>query len=566
MIDITLILGICDSNDCGAVLLKDGKILGAVNEERLTRIKDMKGFPNLSVRYLLSSNALSIDDIDLIAVAGFNTPPFPERILRGNLKLPSRPDSFIQRTYLSWQSTSKRIHLQKLYASISKKVLQREISKFSPTRKIPLILFDHHLCHAAPANYMSPFKKTLTITLDGQGDGISSAIYEGTKEALQLRKYTSSSQSLGALYLYTTMELGFSKYTGSGKTMGLAAYGNPKETAPIFNEMISVSDCQIKTKVGGLFTHRFSHYMTRMRGQTKENIAAGIQKVLESKAQEYIQQAIQTYDCRNVCLSGGVALNVKMNQIINQMKDVDNLFIFPHPSDGGLALGAAILGYQWHCKKNAVPFRTLVLKDLYFGPEFSEESTHETLIQSKMPHEHIGHDPDHVARMISKGTIVGYFNHRMEYGPRALGNRSILADPRNKKIPAKINQYCNREQFMPFAPSVLQEPAQEYIDNLTDAPYMILGFNANKKTAKKIPAVVHVDQTVRPQTVDKAWNPNYYDILESFMNQTGIPMVMNTSFNMHNEPIVCSPSDALAALKKGAVDVLVMNGFLVRRK
>ncbi|HDK25834.1 MAG TPA: carbamoyl transferase [Candidatus Atribacteria bacterium] len=403
--------------------------------------------------------------------------------------------------------------------------------------------------------------------MDG-GDGSSSHVYRVEQGEFEKLCDISSYDSIGNYYSYVTHLCGFKAHKHEGKITGLAAFGEP-EYLDLLNGLITYKNGRIFNagncyywsaikKMKGILPNKFS----------KKNLACSIQDLLEEIVANYVYYWVDKTEIIDIALAGGVFANVKLNQRLNELKNVDSVFIHPAMGDGGLAVGAAYAVWAEKLLDNGHLPTSYRLDNVYFGQEYSNEEIEDALNKAGLKAKYSNNVEQAVAQFVKDKKVVGWFNGKMEYGPRALGNRSILADPTDASINIWLNKRLKRTEFMPFAPSILDTAASEFYINYEKAKYpakfMTITFDTTAEAIKKAPPTVHVDNTTRPQVVDKITNPSYYKILQIYEEIKGLPLFINTSFNMHEEPIVCSPEDAIRALKTGAVDVLVMGNWIVK--
>ncbi len=541
-------------HDASACLQSDGVTRSAVSEERFTRNKHHAGFPWHSVNYVLSNDDLSYENIDLVAV------PWPEKFNKA-LPLKERFIRFGRRFFYG------------SFASDRKKV--------TPIEKLKVVGIDHQLSHAASAYRNSGFKDALVLSLDGRGaemDASSScgALYHGENGEIK-RKQVYECASLGDFYGFATAILGFQVFDGEGKTMGLASFGKVDEKALRFLEkyvpkvegtMLGDSEKKLKG-VGEVLFNVHRHYYTDLaigmevaKQVGRENFAASAQHLLEQSVVKLVSNAIKESGFDKLCLAGGVFLNVKLNKKLRELDGVKDIFIYPNPGDAGATVGAAMEAEYRVTGKQPKPVRSV-----YLGPDYSDVEIEAALRKHKnFSYKKISDPAGETAELVSKGNIVGWFQGRMEWGPRALGARSVISAPHDVKVKDKLNLHLKqREWFMPFAPAMLYEKAGSYLKDPCESPYMIMAFDIVPEAKKSIAATVHVDDTVRAQTVKREQNPVYYDMIKEYGKLTGTPVVLNTSFNRHGLPIVCSPQDALWHLKVNCVEKLVIGNYLVSR-
>ena len=534
-----MILGIHDGHDAGAVLI-EGERIFAVNEERLNRIKKYRGFPEMSVAKVLEMADVSPEEVDVIAVAG---------IFR------------------------KQKRLLELEENLRK--------TFGPDFKRKVLFVEHHLAHSASAYYTSGWREAVALSIDAAGDGLSSSVYIGREGEMIRIAQSTYIDSLGDFYSSVTELLGFKPMRHEGKVMSLAAYGRPaydlsniiELNGLSFDNHLGVVGVEATRKLAGLFGYPLRHSRGIALQMKRGNLEGELQKKaieIAASAQAHLEKLIEElglklggYDLP-LAYAGGVAQNVKANAVLRQVVGDDNLWVFPAMDDGGLAFGAAIF-VKAQFERLEGKWRPFKLEHVYLGPSYRKEEVEEFLKGEGVEFEEVDDVPGLVADTLVEGRLVGFFQGAMEFGPRALGNRSILADPRDESVKKRLNVALQRDVFQPFAPSILWERAEEYLEDLDGTPneFMTMSYTASKEFRKGAPAVVHVDGTTRPQAVRREINPSYHDVIKAFERRTGLGAVLNTSFNMHGEPIVCSPADALKTFRNAGLDVLVVEGFAV---
>jgi len=553
---MTYTLGITEGHDAGATLLKDGKIVAAVNEERLNRQKMFCGLPILSINKVLEIEGIKPIDIDGVGIAG--TLGVMARLSWDN------PD-FMKKLYMFICKHSPNLVGSMFFANLQRNIFEHKRGKVVPNYLesigilAPYCFYDHHKCHAASAYYTCGKKHALIITSDGSGDGLSSSVYVGNDGHLELIKEISTFHSLGYYYAYVTNLLGWRMFLDEGKCTGLAAHGRYKDTLRFFDKCIDFIDGQPVNKLQLMGTDVIKYIKKSWDKLPKVNWAAGIQKKCEQIMRRMVDYYIKKTTIRDVAVAGGLFANVRINQAILESPYIDSLFIHPHMGDGGIATGAAFLNFT---ELNELkPYK---LNNVFFGPSYTDmdyEKALEGLSYTK--EKNIAKT---IAEKIADKKVVARFYGRMEYGPRALGNRSLLADPTDKKINDMINKRLVRTETMPLAPSILDTSAAECFDNWEKGKYpsefMTITFNG-LEASKPYKAVMHLDNTARPQVVTPDSNPQYYEILKEYQKITGNPLFVNTSFNMHGEPIVCSPEDAVRSFKKGCADYLAIGDYFV---
>jgi carbamoyltransferase len=590
------ILGIsCFYHDSAAALIKDGKLVAAAEEERFSRIKHDSDFPSKAIRFCLEHAGISEKDLDY---AVFYEKPFHkfERILMSSMQMFPR----------SW-----KVFREAMMAWLGEKLWVKSIIKDKVGIEADRILFgEHHLSHAASAFYPSPFEEAAFLTVDGVGEWATTTMGIGRNTEIKIQKEIKFPHSLGLLYSAFTAFLGFRVNNGEYKVMGMAPYGKPKYIDKIYNNLIKLAEDgsfrinmdyfsyhysdektfnsrfvdlfgKPRERESSFFTSgtRYPSYFgdkpANFQELCRENehyadIAASIQKVTEEILLKLINSLHKETGLKKLCLAGGVALNSVANGRIMRETPFEEIFIQPAAGDGGGALGAALHVYHGLIGKP----RNFVLEHAFWGKAYSEKEIKTFLDDNNIPYKYYKEEKDLLPRItddLVNGRVVGLFQGRFEWGPRALGNRSILADPRSEKMKDTVNIKIKfREPFRPFAPVIMEEETDEYFEGgeiarQFPARYMlfVLPFKENK--ADTISAVNHMG-TGRLQTIREEWNPRYYRIIKSFKEATGIPVLLNTSFNLRGEPIVNTPANAYNTFINSGIDVLVMENFMIRKE
>lgn len=521
------------AHDPSAALIKDGRLVAAVEEERFAGIKHAHGMiPRGAINYCFKAGGISWGDIDVVAF-GWNPlhglKMFPHQLVQ-------HPDYYLHKP----RSLFVGYYWLKLHL-----LMERAFRRITGYRG-EIKFIDHHLAHACSAYYCSPFRKAKILTLDGGGEGNAGLLASGEGNKITRIEDITAQNSLGDLYNEFTLYLGFD-HGEEGTTMALASCGKPSLE---LREFIKIGKDYFKS-VGRLEWRR---KLRLFDGYSREDIAASLQKKLEEAELALLNRLNEKVSSENLCIAGGVGLNCISNGKLLQHPSVSDIFIQPASGDSGVSLGAAL-----HVLGKHIDF-----EHAYWGPEYSREEIEAVLKESKLEYEETS--VDEVAKLLSEGYIIGWFQGRMEWGPRALGNRSILADPRNAEMKDRINFWVkHRESFRPFAASLLEEAKEEYLMDAHSSPFMILGFYVQEEKRKEIPAVVHVDGTVRPQTVTKRANPKYYELIKSFEEITSVPVVLNTSFNNKGQPMIRDPRTALGTFASTGLDYLAIGDFLVRK-
>lgn len=577
------ILSIFDDHNCGCAVIENGKILCAIEEERLSRIKlhngnTEHGPPTRSLQTVLKLTKSDRQNIDRIAIA---IAP-PTYLLKYVIK-----DLFTKQKNVKWivaSMVSKSIRWDKYFLFYPFFYNWHRIRKIKKLLKefeldyIPIDLVDHHTAHAASAYYTSGRPRTLIITLDGQGDGESGTIFKGENGKLVKLKSIPSYNSIGLFYNFFTWMLGFKPNRHEGKVTGLAAYGDYTPMRPFFEGMFSFDGEDFSYDLAKkIFQHAYPHRTNyvkllkvlpfELNGHPKEQLAAGIQNISEEVVCKFVSSIVNKIGEIDVCMAGGVFANVRINQKVSELQNVRSVFIFPAMGDGGLSVGAALYSYYMIHNKADELDSIPKIEHVYLGPEYSEKEIEAELKRQNMNYEYIDDIEKKIAKLLADGKVVARFNGRMEYGPRALGNRSILYKTTDPTVNDWLNERLHRTEFMPFAPASLKETADTCYKNVCrndfPAKFMTITFDCTQEMKHKCPAVVHVDGTARPQLVDKDSNPSFYRIINEYTKLTNLDAIINTSFNMHEEPIVGSPYDAIRAFNLGHLDYLAMGNFLV---
>jgi carbamoyltransferase len=580
-------------HDSAACLVQDGNILSAAQEERFTRIKNDAAFPEKSINYCLQQAGINLNQVDHIV---YYEKPFLkfERLLETHLAFaPFSVRSFLKAMPL-WLK-------EKLYF---KKMLTKALQQIEPEWKNNgnnLLFTEHHQSHAASAFYPSPFAKAVILTVDGVGEWATTSVSKGDGNTIQNISNINFPHSVGLLYSAFTYYLGFKVNCDEYKVMGLAPYGKPVYTDLILKELIDVKEdgsfrLNMKyfnyatglTMTGAKFDQLFKNPRREPNAELAEfhmDIAASIQQATEYVMLKLTTSLHQQYQEDNLCLAGGVALNCVANGKILKQSGFKNIWIQPAAGDAGGALGAALAVYYEHLKQDRVVLPQDSMRNALLGPEYSQNEIKQALAKNGLQFEQLADDDLHtaIAQEIASGKVIGYFKGRMEFGPRALGARSIIADPRNVTMQSVLNKKIKfRESFRPFAPAVLEECADEYFDLGAASPYMLLVGKVREEKRKVvadesdslkkinqersiIPAVTHLDYSARLQTVNPGQHPDFYNLINAFYQLTGCPMVINTSFNRMDEPIVCTPEDAILCFLNTEIDVLVVGDFVVRK-
>jgi len=595
---MTRILGISAFyHDSAATIIVDGKITAAVQEERFSRVKHDSRFPINAIKYVLDENKVKLREIDFIV---FFEKPFLkfERLLETYL-------AFAPRGFKSFSMSMPIWLREKLF---QKKLIYDELRNidkdFNNIKKIKFS--EHHYSHAASAFFPSPFEDAVVLTLDGVGEWATTTVSIGKGNNLEIIKEIHFPHSLGLLYSAFTYYSGFKVNSGEYKLMGLAPYGKPTYKNLILKNLIDVKNdgsfklnmsyfnyatglTMTNTKFANLFGQKKRKPETEMLTQFHMDIASSIQAVTEEIALKLTRNLADEYKIKNLCMAGGVALNCVANGKILKDKVFDNIWIQPAAGDAGGSLGAALAYWHKELKKPRIYNSKDNMMGSYLGPRYQNKQIENELNKLKGVYKKLSNEKltEEVASLLSKQKTVGWFQGRMEFGPRALGGRSILADPRSETMQKNLNLKVKfRESFRPFAPSVLREDVKNWFDLKFDSPYMLFVAELNKSLQipmndsqknlfgidklnikrSSIPAVTHVDYTARIQTVHRETNPRYYDLINEFKKITSCPVLVNTSFNIRGEPIVNTIEDAFRCFMGTDLDILVCENFILYKE
>jgi carbamoyltransferase len=593
-------------HDSAAAIIENGEIIAAAQEERFTRKKHDPNFPTNAVRFCLSFSGTTLSELD--AIAFYDKPLLKfERLLETYYAfVPKGLSSFI---------TAIPVWLkEKMFL---KRLLMEELQKIEgfDKQKIKLLFPEHHLSHAASAYYPSPFEEAAILTIDGVGEWATASICHGKGKDIKILKEMKFPHSLGLLYSAFTYFLGFKVNSGEYKLMGLAPYGVPgSEQVKKYVDIIKSTLVDIKEDGSVWLNQDYFNYATgltmvnehkweklfgfKSRKPEAElqlhhcNLGLAIQEVTEEAVIKMAKEAKRLTGSEYLCMAGGVALNCVANGKLYNTKIFKDIFIQPAAGDAGGALGAAQAAYHIYFGQERKVTKSSLdgMKGSYLGPEFSDSEIAQVAKKYKANYQHFSDYNElcrQVAKRLSEGNVVGWMQGRMEFGPRALGGRSILGDPRNEEMQKKLNVKIKyRESFRPFAPSVLAEECKEYFDHDSVSPYMLLVQPVSKRRRKPLPqdyhsyslkdklyhlrsdmpAITHIDYSARIQTVHKETNPKYYELVKEFKNLTGYGVIVNTSFNVRGEPIICTPEDAYRCFMRTEMDFLVVGNYVFEKK
>lgn len=574
------ILGLHDGQTSGASVLVDGRLVAAVNEERLVRLKQARGFPRRSVVEALRMAGLEAGELDGVAVSQRNMAFAPEvRSWRGWFQERDTADdlhSVFFQVASRFAPLAERVPiLKRLYYALRiphyarrrrgvRRLLREEFGIEAPVE-----FYHHHHTHAAAAYRASGFGDALVVTMDGGGDGHSSHVYSYRGGRGERLATVDSYDSLGNYYAYATALCGFKAKKHEGKITGLSARGEPVHR-DVFERHIGYEDGGTVNRGKVLFEGAVESLREALPpGWKREDLAASVQRTAEELAGRHVRHWLEETGHERVALAGGLFANVRVNQVIKELPGVREVFVFPGMTDEGLSPGAAwaMLEEEAGPGGGAAPARRRI-PDVFLGPGFGEDRMREALEEAGLAFERHERPAEAVADRLAAGWVVARFDGRMEFGPRALGHRSILYQPTDPTAQDWLNECLDRTEFMPFAPSVLLEAAGEcFVDPegaLDTARFMTITLDCTPWMEEHCPGVVHVDGTARPQLVDRDEDPGYWAVIDAYRRRTGLPVVINTSFNMHEEPIVCTPEDAVRAFRDSSLDYLALGPFLAR--
>lgn len=572
------VLGLTTGGDSGAAIVEDGRILAAVNEERICRWKLVEGFPRNAIRDVLRIADVSPESLDSVMVAA-NQEPLIDELVPFEGWLNGKPTGFKAiRSFLTDKLAPYYEALPILgrgYYAIQEPTYAR---RRRAVRRIlheefdiecPIQFVDHHFCHVASAYFTSGFGDAIVMSVDGGGDGLSSLVYAVRNGQWQKLNEVSAYDSLGNYYAYVTHICGFKAMKHEGKITGLAARGEPIYVN-LLREFIDEADGKFHNKGRVVFREAIRRLTQRLpEGWAREDLAASIQSHCEDVMRRYVGHWVRRSGLGNVALAGGVAANVRINEEIHSVPGVECLFIHPHMGDGGLAVGAALAPCVEGIVSKTMSTEQRPIHDVYLGENLEDCEIIEALDRNDLSPEPLdGPIEEEVADLLAKGYVVARAAGRIEYGPRALGNRSILYQPTDPAVNDWLNKNLHRTEFMPFAPSVLWEERDRLFDNIEGAEhaaeFMTITFHCTPWTREHMKGVVHIDGTARPHFVRADRNAGFHRIIEAFYRRTGLPAVINTSFNMHEEPIVCSAEDCIRGFLDGNLDYLAIGQYLVK--
>src|SRR5271155_1138617 len=561
---ITLGINYSQMHDSSACLVRDGELVFAVAEERISRAKHDARFPQNAIRACLDFARVKAEQLDEVCFGW----PVPGAAFRHDLKCYA--SGKMRATYLNGLNST--LHFMSMWHQGGG---AKRFAQMFGEMKARMRFVGHHLAHAISAYSYSGFADAAVVVMDGRGAFEATSIWHGRDGRLEHVLTIPFPDSVGFFYSEFTEFLGFHRNSDEWKVMGLAPYGEPGVDLRGFMDVETRDEARpYRVHTGRLISRGVAPFadMVKQLGaprlaesdieQRHKNIAYAVQEACEVAMMNVVRLAMAKTGSRNLCLAGGVALNSKANGKIVASGLIDRIFVQPAASDDGVALGAAMAPYLDGGGK--LPNRAM--RHAYLGPCFDDDAIEAVLRTYKLHYTRVADAAEPAADLLAEGKIIGWFQGRMEFGPRALGARSILADPRDPEMNAKVNNAVKfREWWRPFAPSFKKEIAGEYLESATDSPFMILTAQVRPEKRSVIPSVTHVDGSARPQTVEKEINPLYWRLIDGFGRRTGVPVIMNTSFNLRGEAIVNTPTDAIRTFFSSGMDYLVMGNFVVEK-
>ena len=588
------ILGISTHHTATATLIKNGTVVASVSEERFNGIKSFNGFPKSAIDWCLGMEGITGKDLTYITMPYRQRPNyFPSS------KITSESSSFIHVVIVQLGISVREVFravrflvpqlqalsrfMYRLFASTLGEYYTKKqvkiIADYLQVDSEKIIPFDHHLSHAAAAYYASPYnaEKALVFTLDAEGDSASGSVSVFNAKAIKILARIPREYSLGYIYGSVTKFLGMKPHEHEYKVMGLAPYAKNEDVQKVYKKIQHSIELNPKNKL--LFTmpihaQDYTRFLTKTLSGTRfDHMSGAVQLLLEERVVEWIQTAVRRTGISTVILSGGVFMNVKANMKIAKLKEIKKFYVLPSCADESAPLGSCYLGMRKFANDSNASLFIPPITTLYWGPSFGKDEIERIIKEKKYKKYHVTQSSkieEEIAKLLARGEIVAHVHGRMEFGARALGNRSILADPRHGEIIKVINEKVkNRDFWMPFAPSILHHRQKDYLVNPRnlDASFMMLAFDTTEKGKRDLVAAKHpYDDTVRPQLVTEKMNPRFYRILTEFEKKTGVGALLNTSFNLHGYPIVLGPVEALEAFMKSDLTNLVIENYLIQKK
>jgi len=558
-------LGINDGHNAGAALVRNGDVAAAIQEERLVNEKNYSGVPRRAIHEVFRISGVQPGDVDVVAIVSLNRVYAPLKELPWKVRLfewisPYVASHWWSRFYVGLLGRRRRMG--------ELRAVLRELNMAGKE----LIIVEHHQAHAATAFYPRPWgEPTLVLTADGAGDGLSSTVSVGEGYGMDRIASSTYYDSVGnGYYSEITAYLGMKRWEHEFKVMGLAPYGRADHCLDAIRSLIRINPrkpLEFENTSGKCGTQVQKVLRRLLTGQRFDNIAAACQLHFEELMVQWVQNAIAATGLHRVACAGGLFLNVKANKCLRELPEVEDIFFYPACDDGGTPVGAALEAYYRFCERDGRKPNRVPLGQVYYGTAYSDEEIESALARKdyRGPVERVDQIDEELGELVAKGKIIARFAGGTEWGPRALGNRTILADPRNLRVVKRLNAAIKQRDFwMPFAPSILEERMDDYLVDARPARYMIEAFDTTDR-ASELSAALHTqDLTARPQTLN-AWNPGYRRVLETFQQETGVGGVLNTSFNLHGYPIVGTPELAIWTFENSALDALALGDYLLMK-
>lgn len=561
-----IVLGVHDGHNAGAALVKNGSVVAAIQEERLVNIKNYSGTPVNAIKMVFKIAKIHPDDVDLIAIAGLvrTHAPLKERPLHVRL--------YERFAFLFKYHSINRWLVNFLHKRRKMDELLQVFKELGIENK-EIMFVEHHTAHAACAYYQRPWDdETLVLTLDGAGDGLCSTVNIGSNFNMERVASTTAYNSPGnVFYSEITGYLGLKRWEHEYKVMGMAPYGIPDYCIDKIRKIIRINPekpLEFENTIGAYVTYVQKKLRKLLAEQRFDNICAATQQHFEELVSQWVKNAIEATGIHKIACAGGMFLNVKANKVLREMEEVDDIFFYPAAGDEGTPVGAALEGYYRFCEREGIKPKREKLGPIYYGMEYDNDYIEKVLKERGWIEKarYVDEIDEEVGELIAKGKIIARFNGRVEWGPRALGNRSILADPRDLRVIQKLNfAIKHRDFWMPFAPSILDERKEDYLIDAKFAPYMIEAFDTTPEADEIIAGLHPRDRTARPQIVND-WNEGYRKVLKTFEEITGVGGILNTSFNLHGYPIVGTPEVAIHTLENSGLDGLAIGNWLVMKK
>jgi carbamoyltransferase len=566
------VLGFSEASaDSSACIIKDGKILAAIDEERVRRVKHCGGFPELAIKEVLRISGVKPSEIDRVCV-GYKEILFPlyfkqsilnQRTVNLNpiKNVGDRIGVGIFEKYYRWSHTSK--FAKKINYSITQSWIKSALGKLDI--KASISRYDHHTCHAATAAFSSGWKKCLVITADGRGDGITSTVNIFENNEIKRISESTVESSLGNFFGAVTEAIGFRYGDGEGKTEALAAFGKETQAYQILKKFVQVEGLEVKGNLNPHYRNISVLFHKLLKDFRKEDSAFATQKILDENIIKLVKNAIKKTGITNVSFAGGIFYNVKTNQQIYEIPELTDMYVYPASGDSGVSIGAAMLNIHEH-----EGMKNEKTDNVYYGASYTNEQIKKILEKTDFNYEFIENIGEYVgSEILSKDALIGWFRGRMEFGPRALGARSILISPKKMENKKKVlSTIKKRPEFQPFCPSIQHEFMDEYVMNpkKTDVPFMILALTGTEKMIQECPSTTFIDKSIRVQDVKKEINSEFHSLISNFGKKSGTHVMLNTSFNRSGQSIVHTPKQALYDLENSGLDYLVLENYLIRKK